>query len=45
MKAWINLLIRTDAYDDPERLEDLIVHLAEEESLKVLWSKSSEAKE
>lgn len=43
MKAFINLLIETDAYDDPEMLEDAIVHLAEQEGLNVKWSKSKEA--
>lgn len=36
MKAFINLLIETDVYNDPE---------SEEEVLEVIWSKSKEAED
>ena len=45
MKAFINLLIKTDVYSTVEDIEDAVLALFEEEaeSLKVIWSKSSEA--
>jgi len=45
MKAFITLLIQSDVYSDAEQFEDAILHLCEEEGLKVIWSKSNEAKE
>ncbi len=45
MKAFINLLIETKDYEDVERLEDAVLHLCEEEGLKVIWSKSKEAED
>lgn len=43
MKAFINLLIETDAYESPERLLDNILALCEEDELKVIWFKAKEA--
>ncbi len=46
MKAFINLLVVTDAYDGPLQVEDAVLALIEEDMvMKVIWSKSKEAKE
>lgn len=46
MKAFVNLLIETDLDDTPEQLEDGVCYVLEtESSYKVLWSKSSLAKD
>jgi len=45
MKAFINLLIETKDYDDPESLEDAVLHLCEGEGFKIIWSKSKEAED
>ena len=42
MKAFINLLIVTDAYDDPDILLDNIVLLCEQDLLEVIWFKAKE---
>lgn len=47
MKAFVNLLIQSDAYSDPEEIADAVLAYIEESSLdlKVLWHKSSEVKD
>lgn len=47
MKVFVNLLIQSDAYSDPEEIEDAVLSYLEESSLdlKVIWHKVSEAKD
>lgn len=44
MKAFVNILIKTDAYDNPEELLENVIALCEQDGLKVVWSKAKEAK-
>ena len=42
MKFSVNLIVTTDAYDDPDMLLDTIVGALEAEGCQVPWSKSKE---
>jgi hypothetical protein len=43
MKAKINLIVVSDAYEEVEEIEELICGLIEDEGMKVIWKKSEEA--
>ena len=45
MKAFVNLLIDTDAYDDPEKLADAVIAECEEEGIKVIWHAAREGRD
>lgn len=46
MKAFINLLVSSENYDTPDQIEDIVLAVLEQEQdFKVLWHKSSEAKD
>ena len=47
MKAFVNLLIQSDAYSDPEEIADAVLAYIEESALdlNVIWHKASEAKD
>jgi hypothetical protein len=44
MKAFVNVLIKTDSYDETDELADAVVHLVEEDGHEVLWYSAKEAK-
>ena len=45
MKAFINVLIKTDAYEDKDMILDAVLTALQAEGLEVVWSKASEAKD
>ena len=45
MKAFLNLLIISDAYDDADALEDAVLAALEAEGFKIPWHKSKEAED
>lgn len=42
MRVFINLLIKTDAYDDVDKIEDIVCAAIEAEGLEIIWHKSVE---